>query len=132
MYSELDVIRMLFNEIDTKFSIGCNQSDINKSCQDLVLKLCYTESGNRRYRQGFIDTLPAVRTEYMKRCSDRLTEFGYWYNGEFYSTHKNTNHKSTSILHNENYPMEFWDSLESGLFYKDSLKAYYKNYLAKQ
>ena len=87
-----------------------------------------TRGGKLRYPKKTLGELQRL----WRALSDTYTSiycvFGYWYEGEFYTTYKGIEGlKTTEILHNlePRLTSAQWDKLECGLYYKDTLKKYY-------
>lgn len=61
-------------------------------------------------------------TETIKNC---FTEFGYWYGGNFYSTHCRTKHNTTKQLQ-DIISGNDWNELRHGIYYSDSFNTYFE------
>tara|TARA_R110000851_G_C12726724_1_gene529180 strand:+ start:97 stop:501 length:405 start_codon:yes stop_codon:yes gene_type:complete len=88
-----------------------------------------TPKGARRYPAKIEAELQRLTYSLRDTYTGLMCVFGYWYEEEFYTTYKNAGAglKTTEILHNlePRLTSKQWDTLESGLYYKDTLKKYY-------
>lgn len=82
--------------------------------------------GKDRYPKYYRVALEQVFYAVQSALESRDTVFGYFYMGEFYTTHKQgTKHKTTQVLHDMRLPQSVWDAMPRGVYYEDNLKPYY-------
>lgn len=88
-----------------------------------------TSKGYRRYPKKYAGELFRLWLGLKEMHTLEHCVFGYWYEGEFYTTYKNApkSLKTTEYLHNlePRLTSAQWDSLENGMYYKDTLKKHY-------
>jgi len=88
-----------------------------------------TASGKNRYPNYYGSTMRNAALAVKFAFQDEYTVFGYWYKGDFYTTHSKAKQyglKSTNYLHNlkPHLTQEEWSGLERGTYYH-SLKDYF-------
>lgn len=107
---------------------GKSQSELISYYTEQILPVINRQYSNGRYVYT-VSERGQVSGAYhatLALLADMLTEFGYWYDGKFYSTHKYTKHATTSDLR-ELLPCQAWaDILEHGIYYSDSLNVWFK------
>ena len=100
--------------------------ELTKRINEQLEKYNYkTPSGKRHYYVVDAAKMRGVYEGLKARYEHECTEFGYWYNGEFYSTKKTSTHKSTNVLFGLNLSQDQWDSLDRQIVHSDNLKAWF-------
>lgn len=112
--------------LNSKYIWNDTSDEINRTyTEEYLPRVLKTATGKNRYPKYYEAALNQVFHSATMLLRDKHTIFGYWYEGEFYTTHKDTVYKTTNDLR-AIYASRYWDTLESGFYYKDSLKLYFK------
>ena len=125
MKTTYQLCEALRHDINRWFNNYQTSEQINANFNEWIKRHCYSENGKLLVRKKDIDILNYVFYVIKNQNEDQKTIFGYWYKGEFYTTRKDTQHKTTKTLHDLKLPQETWNSLKSELVYKDNLKTYF-------
>lgn len=113
--------------LNSKFRWNDTSDEINRAyTEEYLPRVLKTATGKNRYPKYYETALNQVFHSVKMLLRDTHTVFGYWYDGEFYTTHRDTAHKTTNDLREYNLTQDQWNSLESGFYYRDSLKLYFK------
>ena len=125
MKTTYQLCETLRHDINRWFNNYQTSEQMNVYFDEWIKRHCYSAYGKLLVRRKDIDILNYVFWAIKNQNMDQKTIFGYWYKDEFYTTRKDTQHKTTKILHDLKLPQETWDSLEIELAYKDNLKPYF-------
>ena len=87
----------------------------------------FTESGNKRYPDYVMTAVNMAQYSAYKIKTRELLETVYLYNGEYYSTHKNTKFKTTNDLRDILGGMSLYKEAGAKILtvYKDTGKVYF-------
>jgi hypothetical protein len=91
-----------------------------------------TPTGRNRYNKQYQPFFNAIFNE-LKGVYERKTiVYGYWYEGEFYTTYRKThasrlvnNLRTTEELHDLKLSQDKWNSLQRGMYYAANPKRVY-------
>ncbi len=123
LYQLSDSLRQFVNSQMGTFEN--NSAEINKAFQDWKIKNLLTKRNKNRYPKKYELALNIVYFSLIKQLEKDLIIFGYWFDGEFYTTSNKSEYKNTRLLHDLKLPQSVWDSMIRGLYYKESLKPYF-------
>lgn len=125
MRTTYQLCETLRHDINRWFNNYQTSEQTNANFNEWIKRHCYSEKGKLLVRKKDIDILNYVFWAIKNQNMDQKTIFGYWYKDEFYTTRKDTQHKTTKILHDLKLPQEMWNSLKIEMVYKDNLKPYF-------
>jgi hypothetical protein len=133
MKSEFSVSAELVSNINKWFDLySLDASEMGKEFADWKQKTCYTASGKPRYRLGYIRSLHSFYIAVNNTFERDHCIFGYWYESEFYTTHKASHKlvqgkdfKNVETLLDMKFSQDIWDTLPRGQYYAKNLKRFY-------
>lgn len=127
MRTTYQLCEALRHDINRWFDNHQTSEQINTYFDEWIKRHCYSKNEKLLVRRKDIDILNYVFCAIKWQNEEQKTIFGYWYKDEFYTTRKNTQHKTTKILHDLKLAQEMWNSLKREFVYKDNLKTYFKD-----
>lgn len=125
MRTTYQICETLRHDINRWFDNYQTSEQMNVYFDEWVKRNCYSKNGKLLVRKKDIDILNYVFYVVKGQNQDQKIIFGYWYKNEFYTTRKNTQHKTTKILHDLKLAQEVWASFKRELVYRDNLKPYF-------
>ena len=82
-------------------------------------------NGKRRYPVKLSGYVSGVIDTLYNEVQQTGVEFCYLYQGDLYSTHKESIHARTSVLHDKALPQIVWNTLPNGHIWKGSDKVFF-------
>lgn len=132
--TECDLLKALKKEYYNCFLSSMTNDEMRDHIDNWLNDKLYTSNNNARYRKGFIRTILPFRWLVVDELKREFTVFGYWFEGEFYTTYKARHEltrkyklKTTELLHDKKLPQSIWDSLTRGEYYASNKKVYFKS-----
>lgn len=127
MKSAHSIISNMTSTVHRMAREGKSQRDISEYYTTQVQPEINRQYSNGRYvytvsERGMVLGAYHALVDMIRNC---FTEFGYWYKGEFYSTHCRTIHNTTRQLQDIISGMD-WRELTHGIYYSDSLSVYFE------
>lgn len=121
-----ELTEKLAHTIDYQYGNSAPSDYINRVVNEFIAANMETESGKLRYPQYYETALRQVASCARIILNSRCIIFGYWYEGEFYTTDKKSDGVKTTDELRGLLPCRFWgDILPSGMYYLKTLKPYF-------